>query len=257
MPLAQFREDRPYEQAPKEVEVDGKGLARVYGYMGIALLITMGVSLFTSWLFSSHVNSAASLEVMDNWIIGYFGMIIGCAIGCLILGIYMPLRMVRGKHSLWVPFILYSVFMGGLLSIVLVAGISWAIIGEAFGISAAAFLIMFFIGYFAKKDFTLGAYIGIGILSMGLLLVVFWLIFGILTNSLNNMGAYALDMVYSGLVCLIMLIFIAIDGYRVKKIAASGSATNNMYLYCAYIMYSDFITLLVRVIIILARSLRN
>ena len=259
MAYAQFREDRPYEpdQQPAEVNVTGKGLARIYGYMGIALLITAAVALLTAWIFSGRINSASSLQVADAWVVGYFATLITSGIAVLILGIWLPVRLARGKRSLWVPYILYSIFMGALLSVVLIAGISWTIIGEAFAISAAAFLIMFFIGYFAKKDFTLGAYIAIGVLSMAALLIVFWIIFGLLTGGLSNLGAYRLDIIYSVIVCVIMLIFIAIDGFRVKKIAAQGNASNNMYLYCAYVMYSDFITLLLRVIIILARTQRN
>ena len=66
-----------------------------------------------------------------------------------------------------------------------------------------------------------------------------------------------LDIVYSVIVCVIMLLFIVIDGIRVKQIAAAGESSTNLHLYCAYVMYSDFITLLVRVIYILARTQRN
>ena len=258
MAYAQFREERPYEpDKQQEVNVTGKGLARIYGYMALGLVITAGIAILVSWIFSSHVNSAQSLQQQNAWVYGYIGMLIGSLVMVLILSIWLPVRLARGKHSLWVPYILYSIFMGALLSVVLVTGISWAIIGEAFGISAAAFLIMFFIGYFAKKDFSLGAYIAIGFLSMAVLLAVFWLIFGLLTGGISNLTAYWLDIAVTGIVCAIMLIFIAIDGYRIKKIAAQGNGTDNLYLFCAYVMYSDFIALLLRVIYILARTTRN
>ena len=259
MAYAQFREQRPYEpdQQQQEVEVKGKGLARIYGYMAINLAVTAVVAILVAWFFSSHINSFESIQQANGYVTAYFATLIVSFIAILILGIWLPVRLVRGKHSLWVPYILYGVFMGALLSVVLIAGISYAIIGEAFGIAAAAFLIMFFIGYFSKKDFSLPAYIAIGFLSMAMLLVVFWLIIGAASGGLDRLGVYRLDMIYSGIVCLIMLIFIAIDGHRVKQIAAQGSASNNMYLYCAYVMYSDFITLLLRVIYILARTQRN
>lgn len=257
MAYASFREERPETPELHDVEVNGKGLARVYGYMGIALAITAAVAVLVAWLFSAHVNSAQSLQQRNGWVYAFFTVVGVSALAVIILSIVMPVRLARGKRSLWVPFILYAIFMGALLSVVLVAGISWAIIGEAFGISAAAFLIMFFIGYFAKKDFSLGAYIGISILSMAMLLIAFWLIFGILSGGLDKLAVYRLDMIYSGIVCLIMLIFIAIDGYRIKEIARRGSATNNVFLFCAYMMYSDFIALLIRVIYILARAQKS
>lgn len=256
MGYANYQQQRPVEPSPETVaKVQGKGLARIYGYMGLGLAITAIVAVLVAWFFSSHVNSVSSLQKQDNWVIAYLATIIGSGIACLILGIWIPVRMVRNKRSLWVPYILYCLFMGALLSIILVAGISWAIIGEAFGISAAAFLIMFFIGYFAKKDLSLFAYIGIAILSMAMLVIAFWMIIAAIQGGFQTLSR--LDIVYSVIVCVIMLLFVVIDGIRVKRIAAAGESSTNLHLYCAYVMYSDFITLLVRVIYILARTQRN
>ncbi|MBQ9457601.1 MAG: US12 family protein [Bacilli bacterium] len=253
MGYARFSEERPSEQQPQqEVEVNGKGLARIYGYMGIALAITALIAVLVSWFFSSHINSAASIQVADGWVVGYFATLGVSLIACLILTFVIPVTMIKNKRSLWVPYILYAVFMGALLSVVLIAGISWAIIGEAFGLTAGAFLIMFFIGYFSKKDISLGLYFLIGLLSMALLVVLFWFIFASFSGGWQAIRT--VDIVYSVIVCVIMLLFIVIDGIRVKQIASRGAASNNVYLYCAYMMYSDFITLLIRVIWLLARA---
>ena len=46
---------------------------------------------------------------------------------------------------------------------------------------------------------------------------------------------------------LIMLVTF-VDLYRMKKIADSGQMSNNMSLYFAFIMYTDFINIFIRVL---------
>ena len=128
------------------------------------------------------------------------------------------------------------------------------ILGTAFGCTLQA-VVMFFIGYFSKKDISLGLYFLIGLLSMALLVLFFWWIIAAINGGWQTIRT--IDIVYSVIVCVIMLLFIVIDGIRVRQIASNGAQSNNVYLYCAYIMYSDFITLLIRVIYILARTQRN
>ena len=256
MGYARYSEQRPVSEDPnQQVEINGKGLARIYGYMGIALAISAGIAVLVSWFFSGHINSAESLKVQDAWVTGYIATLVVSAIACLVLCFVIPAQMVKNRRSLWVPYILYAVFMGALLSAVLIAGISWTIIGEAFGLTSGAFLIMFFIGYFSKKDISLGLYFLIGLLSMALLVLFFWWIIAAINGGWQTIRT--IDIVYSVIVCVIMLLFIVIDGIRVRQIASNGAQSNNVYLYCAYIMYSDFITLLIRVIYILARTQRN
>lgn len=253
MAYATYREQRPVDpqqQQENQSKITGKGLARIYGYMGIGLAITAAIAVLVAWFFSSRINFASSNLTAEKWFFGYIGTVIACGIGCIILSFVVPVMAASGKHSIWVPYILFTVFMGGLLSIILTAGISWQIIGEAFGISAAAFLIMFFIGYFSKKDISLPAYFLIGMLSMALLVFLFWSIFAAIGGGWQTLRT--LDIIYSVIICVIMLLFIAIDGYRAKQIAGKGGATNNIYLYCAFVMYSDFISLLVRVIYLLS-----
>ena len=257
MAYATYREKEPIDpkqQQENQAKITGHGLARIYGYMGIGLAITAGVAVLVAWFFSSHINSVDSLNTWNSWVIGYLATVIGCAIACLILSFVVPITAMRNKHSIWVPYILYAIFMGGLLSALLLAGISWAIIGEAFGISAVAFLIMFFIGFFAKKDISLPLYVIIGLLSMVALVLVFWILFGIIFGWGN---LRTIDIIYSVIICVIMLLFIAIDGARAKTIAGKGGVTNNIYLYCSFVMYSDFISLFVRVVYLLSRFSNN
>ena len=84
--------------------------------------------------------------------------------------------------------------------------------------------------------------------------MVFWILFGIIFGWGN---LRTIDIIYSVIICVIMLLFIAIDGARAKTIAGKGGVTNNIYLYCSFVMYSDFISLFVRVVYLLSRFSNN
>ena len=62
-----------------------------------------------------------------------------------------------------------------------------------------------------------------------------------------------LSWVVSLMVFAFLMFVTMYDVYRIKKIAEGGAAqNNNLVYYCAYILYSDFIALLVRVIYFVA-----
>ena len=49
-----------------------------------------------------------------------------------------------------------------------------------------------------------------------------------------------------------MLISVATDCFNAKKMLENGQANDNLALYCAYIMYTDFIMIFFRVLYLLA-----
>ena len=262
MPYASYHEEPSKKQQP-EFQAErplstGKALAKIYGYMGIGLLLTALVALGAAWLFSRNINFAYKLELfnkVDAWLGAAIATWIVSLIGVIVLSFVIPIRLAKGGKSIWVPYILYSIFMGALLSAVLLTGISMYIVAEAFGITAAAFGGMFLIGWFSKSDLTPLAYIAM-MLLLGVVIV--GLIAGITFAIQRNVsGMYWLDLGISAVMVVVILLVTAVDTFRIKKIIEAGENANNVYLYCAYVMYCDFIALLIRVLYILAKTQRN
>lgn len=246
--------------APSEDLSTSRAMGKVYLYMGIALLITAAVAigvgfLFAGWLTNWTGKSLSNYDFGANRAaaIVYFGSLIVSFIGILVSGIAMHAVMARGKHSVWPTYILYAIFMGILMSVFLIIGIDFATLGEAFGISAAAFAIMGTIGYFSKKNLNVLGMVALAALLMatliGLLSLLLFFVFPQFWSTFN--------LIYTIIVTVALLIMVAVDTYNVKKIMSEGAANRNLCLYCAYIMYSDFIHLLVRVIILLSRFKRS
>lgn len=263
MPFASYHSPKVDPPAFGKSSVDlstSRAMGKVYLYMGLALLITAAVAvgvgfLFAGWLtgWTARTLSTKYLVFEKTPTIVYFIVLIASFIGVLITGMAMHVTIAKGKHSVWPPFIIYSVLMGVVMSAFLIAGIDFATLGEAFGISAAAFAIMGAIGYFSKKDLSIFAMVGFAALGMvmifGLVSLLLWfLVPGLLTT---------FSIIYTIVIMFVLLIMVAVDTYNIKRIMSEGSASQNMTLYCAYIMYTDFINLLIRVILILARAKRN
>lgn len=261
MAYASFHQD-PQEPVRQRDITDGglsqgKALAKIYGYMGIGLLVTGLIAFFGAWLFSSQINKwladgIGNVPLANTWIITLFVLWIISIIGILVLSFVIPIRAARSGKSLWVPYILYSVFMGILLIAVLLTGIPFWMIGEAFGITCLAFGAMFLIGWFSKKDLSILGYIGM-ILLFTVLLVA---IVGVITFFFHGMSIdqyFWFDIAIEGIMILAIMLITAFDTWRIKRIIANAGESENIYLYGAYVMYTDFISLLLRILYIIAR----
>ena len=263
MPYASYghsperREDEYLGGSSSSPEISlGKSIAKVYGYMGIGLAITGVVAFLAAWLFSSQINFG--LEKNDafftqSWVMAYLGVVIVSFVAMLVLSFVIPVRLARGGKSIWVPYILYSVFMGFLLTAILLAGIDFYIIGEAFLITSVAFAAMFLIGWFTKANIAPLAYIA---MALGMMILVA-AISGIIILAFRGFTAdqiFWFDMGLTGAMCVLILIITIIDTYRIRRLLENGRDSTNIHLFCAYIMYCDFISLLIRVIYILARA---
>ena len=242
--------ERTYERVT--VESGSKFIGKTFLYMFIALLITIAVSVGVGLLFT-HLFATS---YTDNQFVGNFGaylaLIIVSSIGLLGVGIWFNIAAIRGKHSLWAPYIIYSILMGTLLSFFTIF-VSWETLALAFGITTVAFGSMALIGLLSKRDLSF-----LGIVAMGLGI-------GILVLFLTNLIFYFLipvlfawnSVLIQGLVLILVMIITIIDTWRIKKIAERGEANENLALYCAFNLYIDFIQLLIRVIYMLLIARRN
>ena len=232
----------------------GAFLTKVFGMMFLLLLITTVVAAglgYGSQYFLLQAVAAGNDELAGNIIYGLIGALIVSVIALLIMSFVLPITFMRGRHNILVPLMIYVVLMGILLSSFTFL-FDWVILVEAFGITTLIFGVMAFLGYISK-----GRLAGIGFILLGLLI-------GALALSLVNylMIAFSgmikeqnvtLSWVVSLLIFGFLMLVTLYDVNRIKRIAENGMGTNNnLVYYCAYILFSDFIAILIRVIYYLA-----
>lgn len=233
-----------------------KALGLAYGYMAIALAITAVFAFVACFVYDRlMVNANGNTQLQEQILYGYLGVIIFSGIGCLILAIVMAFMSRSEKHSIWVPYILYAVFMGILFSVFIIVGIEPYVIGEAFAITAVVFGVMFVLGYCTKINFTLLGWIALAFLLLAMGGVLYFGILYMLNGSVFAAEGYIWSNVIVYAVCTVLtLIVVAIDAHNIKRILSKGAHSQNIILYCAYVMYVDFIYLLIRIIYILAAA---
>lgn len=227
-----------------------KSMAKVYLYMGIGLLVTALVSLGVGALFAglfSNFGRVDTADIAENAMVAYVATMVISFIVLLVDGVVIARRAYSSKRSLWAPYIIYAIVMGVFLSSFLIAGIDFYTIGEAFGISALAFFVMALIGYKSKSNLNVLGMIASGFLFCLLLGSLFWGIFYLISPTL----VYVFDIVTSFAIMAFIMVMIAVDTYNIKRILANG-CEGNVVLYCAYIMYSDFISIFIRILYLLA-----
>ena len=167
------------------VESGSKFIGKTFLYMFFALLITIVVSVGVGLLFSTLFTTSFT----DDQFVGNFGaylaLLIVSAIGLLGVGIWFNVAAYRGKHSLWVPFIIYSVLMGTFGSFFTIF-VSWDVLAISLGITTVAFGGMAAIGLLSKKDLNFLAIVamglGIGILALLLMKSEFFIVILVLST---------------------------------------------------------------------------
>ena len=230
-------------------QTKGLFLSKVFMWMFICLLITTVVAAGLGYGFMALMINASE-ETAANLMTGMIITLIVSVIALLIMSFVLPIKFIRGKSNILVPLIIYVVLMGILLST-----FTWLfepiILVEAFGITSLIFGLMALLGHLSK-----GKVAGIGIIMLGLLigagilsLVNFLMILAGAISETNVMLSWIIS-----LAIFAFLMFMTMwDVARISVIAAKGdTGNNNLIHYCAYILYSDFIALLVRVIYYLA-----
>ena len=235
----------------------GAFLSKVFGMMFLCLLITTAVAAGLGYgiqaliLANPSYDPTAPLETLPSTVLSVFIiMVLVSAVGLIVMSFVLPITFARGRHNIIVPLMIYVVLMGILLSLFTFL-FDWIILVEAFGITTLIFGIMAFLGYISK-----GRLAGIGFILLGLLI-------GALALSLVNWlmimigGIKEENITLSWIVSLIIFAFLMLvtlyDVNRIKKIAETGAQhDNNLTYYCAFILYSDFISILIRVVYYLA-----
>ena len=235
------------EQKQAQTITNSKVFSKTFLYFGLALLITGVVSILGGMLFN-YINNPTLYIVMTTV----------SSIGIFALSLTISFKGFQMGNGLIVPYILYSVFMGLLLS-----GCStWVgspyIFGLVVCITSAIFMLMCGIGYLIGDKIgilgtlLIGATIGAGILG----LVSFFAFPFMFTGSMEAF----IPMFWIGefLFLGIFMLYIAFDMYALKQVADSNALiSTNVCIFFALRLYSDFISLLVRILRIVAIFLAN
>lgn len=238
-----------------------KFASAVFLYVFIGLLITAVVAAALGFIFTNvfpvaYVEQGSGQIVVDpttqaNFNV-YLGLMIGSGIAYIILMIWIMVATFRNKGNLAVPFTLYAIVMGVLISS-FVLFIRIELIAISFGITCVVFGSMFCIGWFSKRDLSVIGMIASGLLLGGLLMCAFNLIWMFVSPKTFTVMNWVVSFVF---LIAIMLITI-IDVARIKHIQESGEGSRNLALYCAFNLYVDFIYIFLRVLAFVARIYNN
>ena len=260
----QFKNDNGEVSTQPQVTYDfadkkskGAFLTKVFGMMFLCLLITtvvaagLGYGIQALILANPSYDPTAPIETLPSTILSVFLITVFVSmIGLIVMSFVLPVVFARGKHNILAPLIIYVVLMGIVLSLFAFL-FDWKILVEAFGITTLIFGLMAFLGYVSKGKLT-----GIGFILLGLLIgaaalsLINWMmiIFGGIKQE-NVMLSWIISLIVFAFLMLVTLY----DVNRIKKIAETGAQQdNNLTYYCAYILYSDFIAILIRVVYYLA-----
>ena len=225
----------------------GAFLTKVFGMMFICLLITTVVAAGFGYGFQYLLNTTAVDGVYNEKLLMGLFVTLGISIvALLVMSFVLPITFARGRHNIFVPLMIYVVLMGIMLSTFTFI-FDWVILVESFGITSVIFGVMALLGYISK-----GRLAGIGFILIGLLIgaaalsLINW---GMMMFGYFNETNVRLYWIVSLLIFAFLMLVTLYDVYRIKKIAEAGAGNdNNLTYYCAYILYSDFIAILIRVI---------
>ena len=239
-------------------------IGKVYGYMFLGILLTAVIAfgvgmLFNLWMFgtlnTANIDYTVETNISSQAALTLIAVLIVSSIAIIVMSFVVHIVFARGKHSVLVPALLYCSFMGLMLSS-LVIFVPWEILGITFLITALMFGVMFIISYLSKGSLHYLGVLGIGFfLGAGILSLI-----GFVLALTGALGAYMHLYWIISLLAFAGMMFITIwDMWRIKQIAQEGEMNDNLALYCAFILYVDFIYLYMRILrfVIYLMSRRN
>ena len=214
-------------------QTKNNSLAKVFGYMFLGLLAT---ALSAYGLFYLLISGTINIG-------SYGGLTIIAAIALIILIFVSQYYCLKNKSGGFVTYILYALCMGVLLSSFMLS-YSLNFLGLVFLCTGGSFGIMALYGVLTKRNVASLGMFGVGAL------------FGILTLSLVNvfLQSEAIYYLISYIGLAAMLGITAYDINRAKLMSESGYMTEGLAIYMALQLYTDFIYIFMRLVIIMSRN---
>ena len=236
--------------AKKEKKFASSGalsFAKVFAYMFLFLAITALVSVGTAFLYTLLPTEGGMFT--DTSVITIIVVTIVAGITALILNLVLSLVFLRGRHSILIPTIIYSVAMGVTFAIITLV-VPLYILGIAFGGTALIFGFMALLAILTK-----GKVGPVGLVGFSLLFGVFFMsIICMIVSLFVNDQMIVMMMWIISLVYFLALLFITMfDIANIKRITENGDVSDNLSMYCAVVLYTDFIRIFLRLVIFLLR----
>ena len=237
------------EKAPSAtvIQVGSRSLnmAKVYGYLFLALLLTGGIAFGVGYLFTLWMMHDIELGT-DTYASGMLAILVVSAIGLIVLSFVVHGVAFRDKHSVLPYYIAYIALMGILLS-TFTMFIDWRLLGVAFGITSIVIGIDALIALFAKGNFSWVAMMGLSLLFGSMIVFLFSWLMSLWIPALGMM-IYIIDFV----IFIAIMLLTLVDIVRITRIAEQGEMSQNLALYCSFIIYVDFIYIFIRIVYYLA-----
>ena len=234
-----------------------KFIGKVFLYTFFGLLITAITAAIIGIIFSRAIQPVNYNEyVLDAELLKpYIVLLIISIVTYIPLLLYIYIACFRFHRSMGVPFVLYAIIMGVLISSFTMF-VPIELIAISFGLTCGVFGILSLIGLKSKKDLSF-----LGLVAFGIFLgALFITLFNLIWMFIFPETFASLYWIVSFAIFFAMMLITIVDVWRVKKIAQSGEQSNNVALYCAFNLYVDFIYLFIRilyfVVMIYSRSKR-
>lgn len=212
-------------------------ITKVFAWMGLGLLITFGVALGLAF--------ALPYILLDTSI--YLTLMIVAIVLMFVETFVLQYRVIKNHKSAVVPYIIYSVSMGIMMSsIILYTDVK--IILLSLGTAALVFGLLALFGYISKKDLSSMGSVAAMVLIGGVIISLFNVLF-----FRNNTLYWIVSLATFGA----FMLFTAFDMWRMNKIIQSGMGNRNLAIYCAFQLYIDFIYIFMRILELYMANSRN
>jgi len=249
-----FNEDRDYfnpdgttnnkrVNTVKTKAIDAFSFGKVFLYMFIYLAITAGVAFGVGYLINYlYAKSLLAGGNGEDVLMTYVYAMCGGFVLLIILSVIINAVVIKGKRSVLIPSIIYSIVMGAVMSFIVIFVNDWTLIGMAFGITSGIFLIMAIIAMISKDNFRPMLSLGMGLMIGGIILTlvnlllhsetIYWIVSFALFASVMFVTMYDMKTIY--------------------RISTQGDYSKNVSYYCAFVIYVDFINIFIRILYYLA-----
>jgi len=225
-----------------------KFTSKVFGYMFLALAITAVVAAIVGFIFSKVFPIQYGTKASGSAYTAYMTLLIVSIVAYIPVMIWIQVKALKGQGSIMVPYTIYAIIMGFLISSFTMF-IPFYLIAMAFALTSLSFGAMFLIGYFVKKDLSSLAMIAFGIMTGLVIIGLFNLIWMLIFPGTFRMFYWLIS--YGFFIVVILLTIFDIQ--NVRKLADSGVTDKNVAQMCSLSLYVDFIYIFIRILIILVR----
>lgn len=248
------RQEEPKKEKKSFIKTsEGLYMGKVFGIMGIGLAVSAIVCFVLAYVLAFLYNDGEGYLTDEGIRVG-FGIMIGSAIALIIDQLVITFGAFKSRKnslSIWIPYIIYATLIGLLLgTLVVFAQIRFDTIAEAFGITALVFVVMALLAMFTKISLHPLGLIGLGLLFGCMIASLFFGIWYLISPSTAVLIYWGINII----IIVAMMLITGWDIWRIRRMSEGGLMDNGLAVYSAFVLYTDFINIFIRLLLILARN---